>query len=681
MQVMGARFAGLNDPLADVAELSQTDRNRLHSAISDAQLSCSAVPDIVMPWNLPGLSLVLGDEGETIFPSVPTVPGYVEPVPDHPTQDRPSLPVRTKATAFEHAIAFDSRRVIHLDDDEQFRLLVQKWEAMLSINYHAFDLGVEISGLLQDERLRAVSEVLGGKAVATVRQRLAQLGKYVKRATGNAKRPPFPVTAELIKNHIRHLRNESATYSKLVGFHEVMKFSKHVMGLECDVAAFETAWVNGIFRLAGQNRPLRKQSSVLTVSALQFLEAELDNENLALVDRYAIGVILFATYSRARFGDLRKISTVILDEASSMGTDCLGYIEMNSASHKMRAFGNRLGAHLPLVAPIKGLGKAAWGKTFISLATKVGLNLATWCPLCPLLPAPNLMGDWTGRATTSGEINKCIVQLLVGSGFDTTGFSPHGCKATTLTMLAKYGADSETRLVLGHHQTNQGTSEVYARDVQSAPLRVLETMFRDIRLGHFCPDETRSGMMQRNDDTVTIQPTLLPLPATEEGAPEEPSTMPVITGEAIFGDVESEGTFNELPTESLNEDASNEVPVEHDDSSSSSSTSSSEDSLDEMVEELAQQPPDVAVQDNASAGKRQPSFYQHRSSKVVHMLSQGFGQSFLCGRQLSKEYRMCSLLLVVESMKCQQCVKRHKGRSRDIDNAQLDSAVKRARIE
>ena len=259
--------------------------------------------------------------------------------------------------------------------------------------------------------------------------------------------------------------------------------------------------------------------------------------------------------------------------------------------------------------------------------------------------------------------------------------SPHmDAKQLHSRCLRNMVQTRKTRLVLGHHQTKQGTSEVYARDVQSAPLRVLETMFRDIRLGHFCPDETRSGMMQRCDDTVTIQPTLLPLPAAEESAPEEPSMMPVITSEAIFGDVESEGASNELPIESLNEDAINEAPEEHDDSSSSS-TSSSEDSLDEMVEELAQQPPDVAVQDIASAGKRQPSFYQHRSSKVVHMLSQGFGQSFLCGRQLSKEYRMCSLLLVVESMKCQQCVKRHKGRSRDIDNAQLDSAVKRARIE
>lgn len=677
---MGAQLSETAGPPDDVPELSHADRLRLHSAIADAQLSCSAVPNIVMPWDLPGLSLVLGDERETDGHLVPTVPGYVEPTPE-PAHDRPTFAVRTKATAFEHAIAFDSRRVVHLDDDEQFRLLVQKWEAILSINYHAFDLGVEIASLSQEERLKAVGEVLGGKAVATIRQRLTQLGKYVKWATCDAKRPPFPATAELIKNHIKHLRNESATYSRLVGFHEVMKFSKHVMGLDCDVAAFETAWVNGIFRTAGQNRPLRKQSSVLTVAALQFLEAELDNENLALVDRYAIGVILFATYSRARFGDLRRVSSIILDEASSMDADCLGYIEMNSASHKMRAFGNRLGAHLPLVAPIKGLGKAAWGKTFISLAAKVGLNLTAWCPLCPLLPAPNLMGDWTGRATTSGEINKWIVQLLIGSGFDTTGFSPHGCKATTLTMLAKYGADSETRLVLGHHQTKQGTSEVYARDVQSAPLRVLETMFRDIRLGHFCPDETRSGMMHRVDQTTPIQPTLLPLPALEESVPEEPSTMPVITGEVALWDVESEGASVDPPTEHLQEDLSNGAHEEPDDSSPSSSDGSSDDSLDEVVEQWAQQPPEIVVGDKEQGERRQPSFYQHRSSKVVHMLSQGFCKSFLCGRQLSKEYRACSLLLVVDSMQCQQCVKRHKGRSRGPEDAQLDSAVKRARIE
>jgi len=78
-------------------------------------------------------------------------------------------------------------------------------------------------------------------------------------------------------------------------------------------------------------------------------------------------------------------------------------------------------------------------------------------------------------------------------------------------MLAKYGADPDTRLVLGHHQTNKAASKVYARDVQSAPLRVLEAMFKDIRNGHFRPDGTRSGMIQRPDPEAG-QVTDVPLP-------------------------------------------------------------------------------------------------------------------------------------------------------------------------
>ena len=66
-----------------------------------------------------------------------------------------------------------------------------------------------------------------------------------------------------------------------------------------------------------------------------------------------------------------------------------------------------------------------------------------------------------------GIVAKC-------TDFDPTGFTPHGCKATTLIMLSKYGASLDDRLVLGHHQLHNGALEVYSRDLQSAPLRVLE---------------------------------------------------------------------------------------------------------------------------------------------------------------------------------------------------------------
>lgn len=50
---------------------------------------------------------------------------------------------------------------------------------------------------------------------------------------------------------------------------------------------------------------------------------------------------------------------------------------------------------------------------------------------------------------------------------------------------------------------------MYARDVQSAPLRVLETMLRTSDW-----DETRSSMLRRPDDQAE-QVTNLPLPVTQ----------------------------------------------------------------------------------------------------------------------------------------------------------------------
>ena len=214
---------------------------------------------------------------------------------------------------------------------------------------------------------------------------------------------------------MRHLRNESATHSRLQGFLEVLRFAKHVVGLSRQLEAFESAWVAGIVRAAAQNRPLRKQSSVLTVSALQYLETILEDETVALVDRYAAGVILSATYSRARFGDLRQIAGIVIDEAPKGERDQLGYLEMDSASHKMRATGNRLGAHLPLVAPLKGLGIL----TFLS-----GRHCALFClHQVRLVIGPR---DRSRRVRPSDGSSTCWseVVLMIASLHDTAAKQP-----------------------------------------------------------------------------------------------------------------------------------------------------------------------------------------------------------------------------------------------------------------
>ena len=314
--------------------------------------------------------------------------------------------------------------------------------------------------------------VLGGKSPATLPRRLSQLTRFAKWAREEANRLPFPLTSELIKNYIRYLRNIGSGHTAFKGFAEVLKFEKHVVGL----SALDSAWVSGIIRAAQQQKPLRKQSTTLwTWKPCSFWRCTSAIWRSLWLIALLQGFSFFAIYSRARYGDLRRIAKIIIDEVSESNESSLGFIEMLSESHKMRATGNRLGAHLPLIAPTKGLSEIAWGREFIKISRLAGLDIGDWCQSRPLAPAPTQVGDWTDRAVTTLEVGMRLRGIVAKcTDFDPTGFTPHGCKATTLIMLSKYGASLDDRLVLGHHQLHNGALEVYSRDLQSAPLRVLE---------------------------------------------------------------------------------------------------------------------------------------------------------------------------------------------------------------
>ena len=146
------------------------------------------------------------------------------------------------------AISFKSKSACHLDEKSQLDMLAQKWEVLISIDYTAFNLGLQVFGRPHAEKVTIVFELLGGKSPGALTRRLSQITRFVKWATEHAKRAPFPVTAELSKNYVHHLRNEGSGHTTFKGFVEVFKFMHHVMGLECEISAFETAWVSGIIR-------------------------------------------------------------------------------------------------------------------------------------------------------------------------------------------------------------------------------------------------------------------------------------------------------------------------------------------------------------------------------------------------------------------------------------------------
>ena len=140
--------------------LSAQQLAAMHSAIEDSHLSSSSMPDILMPWEMPALSMVFGESEEPIIPPVRPILGYVEPPQIESVTERPPMSLQPKTTAFEHAISFESKRVCHLPESDQLLLLLQKWEAVISISFPSFDVGVDIAVLSYEQRVPRLEKYL-----------------------------------------------------------------------------------------------------------------------------------------------------------------------------------------------------------------------------------------------------------------------------------------------------------------------------------------------------------------------------------------------------------------------------------------------------------------------------------------------------------------------------------------
>ena len=90
---LGGNVSGLE--LRRTSSRNESHRlDALHAAIEESHFSNSSIPDIVMPWEMPALSMVFGGAEEPIVPSVRPILGYVEPAQLESPADRPPLSVQ-----------------------------------------------------------------------------------------------------------------------------------------------------------------------------------------------------------------------------------------------------------------------------------------------------------------------------------------------------------------------------------------------------------------------------------------------------------------------------------------------------------------------------------------------------------------------------------------------------------
>ncbi|OLP76379.1 hypothetical protein AK812_SmicGene43690 [Symbiodinium microadriaticum] len=288
------------------------------------------------------------------------------------------------------------------------------------------------------------------------------------------------------------------------------------------------------------------------------------------------------------------------------------------------------------------------------------------------------------------------------------------------------------RLILGHHSEN-GSAEVYARDVQAAPLRSLEGCLQAIRNSRFYPDMSRSGYLavdERQDSCLegstqsgnlgsadshalhvaaAAFASLGKQPTEQSVGPASGVNRPTVErspgpGESFNGDDDSEPRHDDLfhydsevgagYSASLSDDdcganpnafqgevaspthvapgplEDGNEPSDEDSPSSSSSTSSSEAESNPGLPPV----PTAPWRDGCVV-------WQHRRTRTLHLVSVSdsqIGGTFACGRSMKTAHVLASRNAHVASMRCSQC---ERGKHVRTTGAVLDAleAIKKRR--
>ena len=335
------------------------DADNLRRVIGDM---CAATPPVLsmtMPWELPGINLVLGDD----TPIVPTP--VLHPVPV--LEAEPAILSESHRTArvdrirgsFHECIDFK----LTLADSE---ILSAHWDRALEKWYLIF-ARYYIYDIVTKKGLSGLRPLFGSRSQNTVLKRANSIIRFTHWFTKSSfSISPFPLTAADVEAYLEHLQEQEASPSALSSFVEAVNFCEKVLNIP-HVAITITPKAMNICELANSRRREKRQARVLSVAEVASLEDFLSNERNLIVDRFAAGCFLFALYSRSRWSDLRCVYSYTADILEMEGK-ITGYLEYKTRSLKTARLVQKQGLSMPLVAPVWGVGKIPWVLEFVKVA-------------------------------------------------------------------------------------------------------------------------------------------------------------------------------------------------------------------------------------------------------------------------------------------------------------------------
>eukprot|EP00435_Cladocopium_sp_Y103_P006727 s5228_g2.t1 len=419
-----------------------------------------------------------------------------------------------------------------------------------------------------------------------------------------------------VSGFLRRLSNDLLTLLvRLKAYLEAITFCRHVLGItefdECTVSRR----CQGVAALDVHHKSL--QAEPLSVRHLETLHTILTTD-AETWNRVFAGMLLFCVYARSRWSDAQHGEKLIEDMDAS--GQC-AYIEVATGVHKTAKALQLRHVYLPLVAPCIGVVPGNWGAAWCECRRELGIHDMKQFPL---MPAPDPQQIPTVRPLSSTEAGSWMRDLLqINHDDKSVRFSSHSLKSTCLSYAAKRGCSFEDRLSLGYHTQHLKMALVYSRDGSSRPLRVLESILKEIRTKVFNPNDTRSGRLSN-------------LPDLHSDVQDIPNVESVDSFELV-------SPVNSAACAKV--DDSIEPPMEEAEVSDHATTGSETESDVETTVK-----PKVSYRDTvAPEGTR---LYQHVKLKTLHLMKNENRVVFLCGRKTSGMYQVAQPRHPFDTPKC-----------------------------
>ena len=535
----------------------------------------------------------------------------------------------------------------------------------------------------RDGALVCIRDACGIRSPSTVLKRGKDLQLFIKWADKNSVHW-WPLEEVNLLAYLEAV--EAASKSKFIGKNltHSLKFFKFLFGAEFDVDRVCGPLLTGRVSRVLATREPTEQARALTVEEVQLLEKKLRTAP-NIYDRYFIGCMLFALYSRARWGDMASMQSLELD-VIKVHDGHFGFWEGRTRIHKTSSSVERKAMFMPYVAPIRGLGIEPWGLAWAETLKELHL-FPGHEPFGPICRAPTAEGEFTKRALTTAEAGSMLNAFLEIENSPRATTS-HSLKATTLVWAARFGIDDKCRAMLGHHALKEHSLACYSRDMLAKPLRDLAGLLLNIQQGKFDPDGTRSGWMagplmemrlekargtrmsEHGDGTSSLvpSPSLAPDDAQEPGDEFDPNNP--FNEETWDGAKDGSGEAD--PPLGQDGDEIVESASSADPDSDTEGSSSDEEEFFEKQRSLL---------DNADRKAVEGDLMQNKRSKMLHRRSQDESNHLqpvtLCGLHGSS-FSQLPNGSTFDWPKCSKCFKKDQDKEKSL--VEVISSGKRRRI-